>query len=93
MRHASQNTVRILATTSHCTPGTKRQMLSSSQALAYCYIEPYEDGGSLSQFVWNKPANVLLKGLGASIRHAPGNEEGDGEVVLTLNGQILGKLG
>lgn len=91
--HASSNTIGIMATISHCTPGAKQQMLLSQRALAYCYTTPYANGGYISQFVWNKAAGVLLQGLSASIRHTPGKEETGGRVVLTVNGQVLCKLG
>lgn len=84
---ASRDTIGILATTSPCTRGATRQMLLSPRALAYCCVKPYTDGGYMSQFVWNKPAGVLLQGLGASMRYTPGKVEG--ELVLTLNGQVL----
>ncbi|KAK9371316.1 hypothetical protein V1509DRAFT_614296 [Lipomyces kononenkoae] len=61
--NANPNTLAVLAAPLPATPAGKRVLASSEKAIAFCQILGYEDGGIMSQMIWNNTADKLLRGL------------------------------
>ncbi|KAL7268564.1 hypothetical protein RUND412_008806 [Rhizina undulata] len=84
-----RKTVGMLASSTPCTSGSIKKMLLSRRPLAFCCIRPYAEGGSLRQFIWNGPADVLLKGLGVTTSYIDSEGYEKEETFLTFNGKKL----
>jgi len=72
-------TVGILATPKHCSPGIRKHMAMSPRPLMYLCLE--KNGGLVEQILWNTPASVLLPGMGVRANHLKDRTE----IVLTIH--------
>jgi len=87
------DTVVLLATLSRFTEGARRVVLGCERAMGVIVINGYEDGGQVTQFIWNAAAGRLLGSeMGVKTIFDPtANEVGviPSRIVLTWNGNII----
>ncbi|KAK9324254.1 hypothetical protein V1517DRAFT_64563 [Lipomyces orientalis] len=61
--NASPETLAVLAAPLPATAAGKRILTSSDKAMAFCLVLGYEEGGVMTQMIWNSAAEKLLGGL------------------------------
>ncbi|PWW73117.1 hypothetical protein C7212DRAFT_347138 [Tuber magnatum] len=79
-------TIGILATPKHCSPGIRKHMATSSRPLMYLCLR--KERGIVEQIIWNTPASVLLPGVRVKAVHLKDRTE----IVLTIHGHEFRSL-
>lgn len=55
-----EGTIVLLAALSRFTEGARRVVMGSNRAMGVVLVRGYDDGGQVSQFMWNNAAGLLL---------------------------------
>ncbi|KAK9467698.1 hypothetical protein V1512DRAFT_259836 [Lipomyces arxii] len=80
----SKITLGILAGPLPVTVAAKRALAASHNAMAFCLVTGYDQGGLATQMIWNAAAQRLLQGLKVVTVHREIKNEGKRELIQSV---------